>query len=70
MFYISVGQPPTDGPPPADVGIVLFIVTLLVTSYRCFARYAKNIWWRDDSVALFSALSFIFFPIGPCSIRF
>ncbi|KAF9785101.1 hypothetical protein BJ322DRAFT_807894 [Thelephora terrestris] len=43
---------------------VLFIFTFFVTSYRCFARYTKGLWWYDDSVALFSAFSFIVFLIG------
>ena len=63
----AVHRPPTHGPPP-DAGIILFVVTLLVTSYRCFARYTKKLWWYDDSVALFSALSFIFFAIGPYNV--
>ena len=47
-----------------DATIILFIVTSLVTSYRCFSRYTKRLWWHDDSVALFSTLFFIFFLIG------
>ncbi|KAF9645862.1 hypothetical protein BDM02DRAFT_3119545 [Thelephora ganbajun] len=46
------------------VAIILFIVTSFVTSYRCFARYSKKLWGPDDSVALFSTLSFIFWLIG------
>ena len=53
----------TDDPPP-DSSIILFIAAFLVTSYRCFARYKKNLWWHDDSVALFSVLSFVITPIG------
>ncbi|KAF9647420.1 hypothetical protein BDM02DRAFT_2702970 [Thelephora ganbajun] len=46
------------------VGIVLFIVTSFVTSYRCFARHRNKLWWHDDSVALFSALAFVLWLIG------
>jgi len=67
IFDFVVHQPPNHGPSP-DVGIVLFVVALLVTSYRCFARYTKKLWWHDDSVALFSALSFVFFAIGPYNV--
>jgi len=52
-----------DGP-ALDATIILFIITSLVTSYRCFSRYTKRLWWHDDSVALFSTLFFIFFLIG------
>jgi len=53
--------------PPLDATIILFIVTSLVTSYRCFSRYTKSLWGHDDSVALFSTLFFIFFLIGSCT---
>lgn len=50
---------------PLDSAIILFVITFFVTSYRCFARYKKGLWWHDDSVALFSMLFFITFPVGP-----
>ena len=53
----------TDDPPP-DAAIILFIVTSLVTIYRCSARYTKKLWGHDDSAALFSLLSFILFVTG------
>ena len=42
----------------------MFIVTFFVTTYRCFSRYEKRLWWHDDSVALFSMFFFIPFVIG------
>ena len=48
----------------------MFVVIFFITSYRCFARYTKKLWWHDDSVALFSALAFIFFLIGSYSVHF
>ena len=48
---------------------VLFAVTLVVTSYRCFARFSRKIWGHDDSVALFSSLIFVFFVIGSSNDR-
>ena len=53
----------TDGLPP-DIGIALFIVAFLVTSYRCFTRYTKKLWGHDDSAALFSLFFFILYVIG------
>jgi len=50
-----------------DATIVLFVVTSLVTSYRCFSRYKKGLWWHDDSVALFSTIFFTFFLVGSCT---
>ncbi|KAF9647392.1 hypothetical protein BDM02DRAFT_3117085 [Thelephora ganbajun] len=46
------------------ITIILFIITFFITFYRCFARYSKRLWWYDDSVALFSAFSFIVFLVG------
>ena len=63
VFHISFGRSLTDDPPP-DVSIILFVVASFVTIYRCSARYAKRLWGHDDSAALFSLLSFIFFVIG------
>lgn len=47
-----------------NITIVLFVITFLVTSYRCFARYTRRLWWHDDSAALFSAISFVVFLVG------
>ena len=58
------------GDPCLGVAISLFIVTFLVTSYRCFARYTNRQWWYDDSLALFSMLSFVLLPIGQHIARF
>jgi len=52
-----------DGP-PLDATIILFIVTSLVTSHRCYSRYTKRLWWHDDSVALLSTVFFVFYLIG------
>ena len=60
---IPLDQPPIDDP-PLDAAITLFVITFFVTSYRCFVRYKKGLWWHDDSVALFSILFFITFPVG------
>lgn len=49
---------------PLDATTALFIVAFFVTSYRCFSRYKKKLWWHDDSVALFSTLCFVLFLIG------
>ena len=67
--HVEIGRSLTDDPPP-DITIALFIVTSLITSYRCFARYRKKLWWHDDSVALVSTLSFIIFLVGSYSICF
>ena len=69
FIYIPFGRSLTDGPPP-DAAIILFIVTSLVTIYRCSTRYAKKLWGHDDSVALFSLFSFILFVIGSYNIFF
>ena len=53
---------------PLDVAIVLFVVAVFATSYRCHARYMKKLWWHDDSVALFSTLSFVVFLVGSYNI--
>jgi hypothetical protein len=65
FISIPLDQSPTDDP-PLDAAIILFVITFFVTSYRCFARYKKGLWWHDDSVALFSMLFFITFPVGSC----
>lgn len=67
--YILLSWVLTYGSPP-DISIILFIITFLVTSYRCFARYTKRLWWYDDSVALVSMHSFIVFLVGSYSIYF
>ena len=66
---IALGQSLT-GDPCLGVAISLFIVTFLVTSYRCFTRYTNRLWWYDDSLALFSMLSFVLLPIGQHITRF
>ena len=63
LVYEKNHRPLTDDS-PLDISIALFIVTVLVTSYRCYARYTRKLWWHDDSAALFSALSFVIFLIG------
>jgi len=73
-FHVPPGQSLsvevlTNNPLP-DVLILLFVVTFLVTSYRCFSRYSKRLWWHDDSMALFSTLSLIVFLVGSYGICF
>ena len=69
IFHIPLGRSLTDDL-PLVIAIVLFIVTFFVTSYRCFARHTKKLWGYDDSVALFSLFSFVFFVIGSYNICF
>jgi hypothetical protein len=57
-----------DSPPVSTT--VLFVVTFIVTSYRCFARVLRKIWGHDDSVALFSCLVFISSMVGSYNIWF
>lgn len=64
---VSFGCSLTDN--PLDITIVMFILTFFVTLYRCYARYTKKLWWHDDSVALFSMLSFTIFLIGSYSVH-
>jgi hypothetical protein len=61
-FIFACGSATDD--PPLVSATVLFALTLIVTSYRCFSRYSKRIWGRDDSVTLFSSLVFALFVIG------
>ena len=63
VFHTPFGRSLTDDPPP-DAAITLFIITSLVTTYRCSTRYTKKLWGHDDSVALFSLFSFVLFVIG------
>lgn len=53
-----------------DIATAFFIVALIATCYRCVSRYRLGFWWHDDSVALFSALSFIMFVVGSYNIYF
>jgi hypothetical protein len=70
LFFIFRSADRLTNDPPPDVALALFIFAFFVTSYRCLARYTKKLWWHDDSVALFSALSFIVFFIGSYNICF
>ena len=69
IFHIPLGRSPTDDL-PLVIAIALFVVTFFVTSYRCFARHTKKLWGYDDSAALFSLFSFVFFVIGSYNICF
>ena len=72
LCLLYLAGPTTNGInyPLLNATIILFIVTSLVTSYRCFSRYTKKLWWHDDSVALFSTLFFIFFLTGAYIFQF
>jgi hypothetical protein len=65
--FIQFGKSPTDNPFLASA-TALFVLTFVVTFYRCFTRFSRKIWGHDDSAALFSSLVFIFFVIGSCRV--
>jgi len=69
VSYIVLYRSLTDDLPPV-IAIVLFVITSLVTSYRCIARYRKKLWGHDDTVALLSLFFFTFFVIGSYAICF
>jgi uncharacterized membrane protein YobD (UPF0266 family) len=58
----------TDNSPVSTT--TFLIITVIFTSYRCFARISKKIWGHDDSVALFSCLIFIPYVVGSYNVCF